>query len=200
MTAVILFVMVLVVLSYREVVSVYTRAGGSYVVARENFGPRIAQVAAVALLIDYVVTVAVQTRRARAAVASAVPALGPLHAGDLRRRRSCCMCFGNLRGIREAGKVFALPTYLFSGSVILMIVVGIVREALGDLPHADPAPARAVHDRHEHRGPDRLARDLHAAASAFANGGSSLTGHRGGLQRASARSGRPRAATPGEIW
>ena len=65
MTLLILFVVVLVVLSYREVVSVYTRAGGSYVVARENFGPRVAQVAAVALLIDYVVTVAVQTAAAR---------------------------------------------------------------------------------------------------------------------------------------
>src|SRR5580698_6884049 len=53
-------VMFLVVLSYREVVSIYTRAGGSYVVARDNFGPRVAQIAAVALLIDYVVTVAVQ--------------------------------------------------------------------------------------------------------------------------------------------
>src|SRR5579871_940015 len=59
MTLVILAGVALVVLSYREVVSVYTRAGGSYVVARENFGPRVAQVAAVALLIDYTVTVAV---------------------------------------------------------------------------------------------------------------------------------------------
>src|ERR1700731_3627883 len=71
MTAVILFVMLLVVLLYREVVVVYTRAGGSYVVARDNFGPRIAQVAAVALLIDYVVTVAVQIAAGTAAVASA---------------------------------------------------------------------------------------------------------------------------------
>ncbi|MGD0608151.1 MAG: hypothetical protein ABSA53_31760 [Streptosporangiaceae bacterium] len=63
MTLLVLFGVALVVLSYREVVSVYTRAGGSYVVARENFGPRVAQVAAVALLIDYVVTVAVQTAR-----------------------------------------------------------------------------------------------------------------------------------------
>ena len=70
MTAVILFVMLLVVLLYREVVVVYTRAGGSYVVARDNFGPRIAQVAAVALLIDYVVTVAVQIAAGTAAVAS----------------------------------------------------------------------------------------------------------------------------------
>src|SRR5580693_4444736 len=70
-TGVVLAVMILVVLSYREVVSVYTRAGGSYVVARDNFGPRVAQVAAVALLIDYVVTVAVQVAAGTAAVASA---------------------------------------------------------------------------------------------------------------------------------
>jgi hypothetical protein len=74
MTLLILFGVVLVVLSYREVVSVYTRAGGSYV-ARENFGPRVAQVAAVALLIDYVVTVAVQTAAGSAAIVSAFPAL-----------------------------------------------------------------------------------------------------------------------------
>src|SRR5450755_3751003 len=67
LTGVVLFVMALVVLSYREVVTVYTRAGGSYVVARENFGPRVAQVAAVALLIDYVVTVAVQVAAGTAA-------------------------------------------------------------------------------------------------------------------------------------
>src|SRR5450755_1196881 len=71
LTLVILAGIVLVVLSYREVVSVYTRAGGSYVVARENFGPRVAQVAAVALLIDYVVTLAVQVAAGTAAVASA---------------------------------------------------------------------------------------------------------------------------------
>src|SRR5690242_5642666 len=78
LTGVILFVMTLVVLSYREVVTVYTRAGGSYVVARENFGPRIAQVAAVALLIDYVVTVAVQVAGGTAAIVSAFPQLGTL--------------------------------------------------------------------------------------------------------------------------
>src|SRR5579862_4267808 len=99
MTGVILFVMLLVVLSYREVVSVYTRAGGSYVVARENFGPRIAQVAAVALLIDYVVTVAVQVAGGTAAVVSAFPVLGhyskPISVGVV-----LIMCYDNLRGIK----------------------------------------------------------------------------------------------------
>ncbi len=73
MTLVILFGIAIVVLSYREVVSVYTRAGGSYVVARENFGPRVAQVAAVALLVDYVVTVAVQTAAASAIICPRSP-------------------------------------------------------------------------------------------------------------------------------
>src|SRR5215467_9594950 len=136
MTGVILFVMLLVVLSYREVVTVYTRAGGSYVVARENFGPRIAQVAAVALLIDYVVTVAVQVAAGTAAVASAFPAIG-LYSKEITIGVILLMCFGNLRGIREAGKIFALPTYLFSGAIILMIVVGLIRAATGTLPQQD---------------------------------------------------------------
>src|SRR6202034_3837053 len=133
MTGVILFVMALVVLSYREVVMVYTRAGGSYVVARDNFGPRVAQVAAVALLIDYVVTVAVQVAAGTAAVASAVPAIGP-YSTQISIGIILLMCYGNLRGIREAGKIFALPTSLFSGAIIIMIVVGLIRETVGNLP------------------------------------------------------------------
>ena len=135
------------VLSYREVVTVYTRAGGSYVVARENFGPRVAQVAAVALLIDYVVTVAVQTAAGSAAIVSAFPQLA--HVGGLSTKTVLLvislaavliMCYGNLRGIREAGKTFALPTYLFTGSVGLMIVVGLVREVFGGVPQGTQLP------------------------------------------------------------
>ena len=151
-TGVVLFVLALVVLSYREVVTVYTRTGGSYVVARDNFGPRVAQIAAVALLIDYTVTVAVQTAAGAAAIVSAFPALSTLHfisAQDVLLIISVAailiMCYGNLRGIREAGRAFALPTYLFSGSVSLMILVGLAREAFGHLPVIDlatlpPAP------------------------------------------------------------
>ncbi len=125
-TGVVLVVLVLVTLSYREVVSVYTKAGGSYVVARENFGPRIAQVAAVALLIDYTVTVAVQTAAGTVAVVSAVPALGPFSL-EITIAVVILLCYGNLRGIREAGRSFALPTYLFSGAMILMIITGLVQ-------------------------------------------------------------------------
>ncbi len=175
MTAVILFVMLLVVLPYREVVMVYTRAGGSYVVARDNFGPRIAQVAAVALLIDYVVTVAVQIAAGTAAVASTFPAIGP-YAKEITIGIILLMCFGNLRGIREAGKIFALPTYLFSGSIILMIVVGIIREALGNLPQQNVYELHGLYP----IGPGASSLTsfviIYALLKSFANGGSSLTG------------------------
>ena len=123
-------------LSYREVVTVYTRAGGSYVVARENFGPRVAQVAAVALLIDYVVTVAVQFAAGSAAIVSAFPALAQA-AGETPRPALITvavillMCFGICAASARPAGSFALPTYLFSGSVGLMIVVGLIREAIG---------------------------------------------------------------------
>jgi amino acid transporter len=137
MTLIILLVMILVVLSYREVVMVYIRPGGSYVVARDNFGPRIAQICAVALLIDYVVTVAVQVAAGTAAVASAIPAIGPYKL-EISVGVVLLMCYGNLRGLKEAGKAFAVPTYLFAGSVILMIVIGLIREIIGNLNPLDP--------------------------------------------------------------
>jgi amino acid transporter len=175
MTGVILFVMLLVVLSYREVVMVYTRAGGSYVVARENFGPRIAQVAAVALLIDYVVTVAVQIAAGTAAVASAVPAIGP-YVTEISIGIILLMCYGNLRGIKEAGKIFALPTYLFSAVVILMIVVGLSREVFGDLPQQNVHQLHGLYGvGHGISGIGMLV-VVYALLKSFANGGSSLTG------------------------
>ena len=175
MTAVILFVMLLVVLLYREVVVVYTRAGGSYVVARDNFGPRIAQVAAVALLIDYVVTVAVQIAAGTAAVASAFPVIGP-YVTPISIGIILLMCFGNLRGIREAGKIFALPTYLFSGSVILMIVVGIVREALGNLPQQNIYALHGLYTIGPGASSFTSLVILFTLLKSFANGGASLTG------------------------
>jgi amino acid transporter len=175
MTGVILFVMALVVLSYREVVMVYTRAGGSYVVARDNFGPKVAQVAAVALLIDYVVTVAVQVAAGTAAIASAVQVLGP-YSDEITIGVILLMCYGNLRGIKEAGKAFALPTYLFSGAVILMIAVGLVRELMGNLHTQN---VHALHGTYSiGSGTQGLIAfaAIYTLARSFANGGSSLTG------------------------
>ncbi len=184
MTLVVLFGIVIVVLSYREVVSVYTRAGGSYVVARENFGPRVAQIAAVALLIDYVVTVAVQTAAGSAAIVSAFPALGNIPGIGpnwiltiISVLAILLMCYGNLRGIREAGRTFALPTYLFSGSVAVMIITGLIREMSGDLRrvHSYNVAGGAFAYGHSSEGLISFAM-VYMLLKAFANGGSSLTG------------------------
>jgi amino acid transporter len=180
MTGVILLGIALVVLSYREVVTVYTRAGGSYVVARENFGPRVAQVAAVALMVDYIVTVAVQTAAGSQAVLSTFPVLGQA-LGDVTTlliiavAATLIMCYVNLRGVRENGRTFALPTYLFSGSVALMIVVGLYREALGGgLPHV--AWGSGIIAPQHHPSGILTFGAIYILARAFANGGSSLTG------------------------
>jgi amino acid transporter len=175
LTLVILLVMTLVVLSYREVVMVYIRPGGSYVVARENFGPRIAQICAVALLIDYVVTVAVQIAAGTAAVASAIPAIGPYKV-EICVGVVLLMCYGNLRGLKEAGKAFAVPTYLFAGAVILMILVGLVREVLGNIHAVDPATLHGTYALGNGSEGILTGVMIFTLLRAFANGGASLTG------------------------
>jgi amino acid transporter len=176
LTFVVLAVLVLMTLSYREVVMVYTRAGGSYVVARDNFGPKVAQIASVALLIDYIVTVAVQAAAGTAAITSMLPALSHGQAPlAITIGVVLLLAYGNLRGIREAGRSFALPTYLFVGSAGLVVVVGLVRELFGDLPrYATTLPGMInVHD-NGHAVLTGAA--IFVLLKAFANGGSSLTG------------------------
>src|ERR1700730_15715674 len=175
MTLVILFVMMLVLLSYRDIVMVYIRPGGSYVVARENFGPRIAQICAVALLIDYIVTVAVQTAAGTAAVASAFPSIGPYKL-EITIGVVLLMCFGNLRGLKEAGRAFAVPTYLFAGSVILMIVVGLIRDLTGNLHKLDPATLHGAYALGSSKEGLISGVMIFTLLRAFANGGASLTG------------------------
>jgi amino acid transporter len=173
-TGVILVILILVAASYRQVVMAYTRSGGSYVVARENFGPRIAQVAAASLLIDYVVTVAVQCAAGTVAVASAFPALGP-YSLEITVAVVLVMCIANLRGLREAGARFAFPTYFFVGMVSLTIVVGIIREVFFNLPIYDPQHTDGAVPVHQGSGLIMGATIL-IVLRAFANGGSSLTG------------------------
>jgi amino acid transporter len=173
-TGVILLILVLVAASYRQVVMVYTRAGGSYVVARENFGPRVAQVAAASLLIDYVVTVAVQCAAGTVAVASAFPVLGP-YSLEITVAVVLVMCLANLRGLREAGVRFAFPTYFFVGMVSMTIIVGIIREITGGLKTYNPehiAGAVPIH----HGSGIIMGATILIVLRAFANGGSSLTG------------------------
>ena len=174
LVGVILLILVLVTASYRQVVMAYTRAGGSYIVARENFGPRVAQIAAAALLIDYVVTVAIQCAAGTVAVASAIPVLGP-YSLEISVGAVLIFCYFNLRGLREAGRTFAVPTYWFIGMLTLMIVVGVAREALGNLPQYDPQHLDGAVPVHQGSGLVMGATIL-IILRAFANGGSSLTG------------------------
>jgi amino acid transporter len=116
----------IVAISYRQVCYAYPTGGGSYSVSKRNFGRRASLVAASALLIDYVLTVAVSTSSAVEQITSAVPDLV-----DLRVLIGVAaiglITLANLRGIREAGNIFAVPTYLFVGSALLMIAIGVYR-------------------------------------------------------------------------
>jgi amino acid transporter len=174
-TFAILIILILVTLSYREVVMVYTKAGGSYVVARDNFGVNVAQIAAVALLIDYTVTVAVQTAAGTDALTSAVPSLRHLQL-PITVAIVVILVFGNLRGIREAGRAFALPTYVFIFTTGMVIIVGLIRAAISGLPtvnvHAKGAFSLGVH----HGNGLLMGATVFVMLKAFANGGSSLTG------------------------
>ncbi len=184
-TFVILGVLLCVTLSYLDVIGYYTSAGGSYVVARDNFGPRVAQIAAVALLIDYTVTVAVQCAAGTAALTSAVPALADSPHGYPTRTVLITvgvvllLIYGNLRGIREAGKMFALPTYFYVLTLGGTMLYGYVREAFGTLPLLHPPHDQSllVGGGLGHPGTGWLyGLAFIALLRSYANGGSSLTG------------------------
>jgi amino acid transporter len=135
--AAIALLLAVVAFSYRQICRVYPHGGGDYAVARANLPGIFALVVAGALLVDYVMTVAVSTSSAIEQVASAVPALFDsrvlIGIGVI-----VLITLGNLRGIRESGNIFAVPTYLFVGSAMVMIGIGLFRVlALGET-HAPP--------------------------------------------------------------
>ncbi len=173
MTVVVLAVLIIVTFSYREVVQLYTKSGGAYVVSRDNFGPVVAQVAAVALMLDYIVTVAIQSS---AGVDALVSTFNGLHPYKIWIVLSviALLTFGNLRGVKEAGAAFALPTYLFAGTLGVVFITGIIRSINGTLPKFDPSVPGAVPLGHS-QGLLTFAA-IFILLRAFANGGSSLTG------------------------
>jgi amino acid transporter len=128
--------------SYRQVCRAYPSGGGAYVVARENISQLAGLVAAAALLIDYVMTVAVSTASAVAQVYSVVPALYDLRI-EIAIISIALITVGNLRGLREAGLVFASPTYIFVGLALLMIGIGAFRALTGGLVPL-PTPPEAI--------------------------------------------------------
>jgi amino acid transporter len=133
----------IVVLSYRQTVRVYETSGGAYVVARENLGTTPSLVAAAALLTDYVLTVAVSISAGIYAITSFVPSL-QAHKVGLSLACLVVIVLANLRGVRESGMLFALPTYAFVTSILVLVGVGLVQAATGHLQQAvvpNPLPA-----------------------------------------------------------
>jgi amino acid transporter len=125
----------IVVSSYRQTILAYPQGGGAYIVSKDNLGVLAGLIAAAALLIDYVLTVAVSVAAGVAAVTSAVPSLFPLRIW-LCVAAVAAVGIANLRGIRESGKLFAAPTYLFIASLALLVGSGLVRATFHMLPAA----------------------------------------------------------------
>jgi amino acid transporter len=170
----VLVILAFVTASYLEIIKAYPKAGGAYVVTRDNFGLKIAQVAGVALLIDYTLTVAVSVAAGTDALTSAVPALQSYNVA-LSVLFVLLIAFGNLRGIREAGKTFAIPTFLFIFNMGVLIIVGLVKAALGQLHQYSlhvPGGIAVGHPANEFL----YGAGLFIFLKAFANGGTALTG------------------------
>ena len=145
-TIAVVVVLLFVTASYLEVVKVYTKAGGAYVVARENFGLNVAQIAAVSLLIDYTLTVAVSVAAGVDALTSAFPSLRGATVW-IAVGLVVLIAYANLRGIREAGRVFAVPTYFFIANMALLIIVGSVKAVARGSPPPFAAPCGGGLDR-----------------------------------------------------
>jgi len=165
--AVIAAVMVVVVFSYRQTIHAYPSGGGAYIVSKDNLGRAPSLVAAASLLIDYVLTVSVSIAAGVAAITSAFPQWEP-HAVALCLGFVLMLMFGNLRGIRESGQLFAGPTYFFIGGILVMIAVGTTRYFAGTL-QPSTAPAHPLAE-----GPTLL--PLFVLLTAFSNGCTALTG------------------------
>jgi amino acid transporter len=162
----ILAILVILLFSYRQTIKAYPSAGGAYIVTKDNFGLLPAQVAGVALLTDYVLTVSVSVAAGVAAITSAAPSVYPYRVW----LSVACIWFiawGNLRGVRESGRMFAAPTYFFVLMMFGLLGIGMLKALSGDL---HPLPI-----------PDEVARTtgaigLFVVLHAFASGGAAVTG------------------------
>jgi len=164
----IILLLTIVYFSYRQTIAAYPGGGGSYTVARQNLGASAGLLAAAALMIDYVLTVAVGISAGVGALVSAVPSL---------QRHTLAMCLGilvvitliNLRGVREAGLIFMAPTYLFIGSLFVAILVGVFKalSAGGHPAPVEPLPRIAIAS---------AAPSVWLLLQAFASGCTAMTG------------------------
>ena len=141
--AAVVVLLAIVVTSYRKTVYAYPGGGGAYAVAKENFGQGTALVAAAALVVDYILTVAVSVTSGVANLVSAFPSLDPWTVW-LSVAIVIVLTLGNLRGIKESGRAFAFPTYAFIASVLIMLGVGAFRAITGN-PVQAPTANLTVH-------------------------------------------------------
>jgi amino acid transporter len=174
-TFAILFVLVMLILSYRQTIKEYPSAGGAYIVTRDNFGLLPAQVAGVALLTDYILTVAVSVAAGSAALGSLVPAMAP-YTLELSLGFVLVIAAINLKGVKESGLVFSVPTYFFVFNMVALALVGGYKLATGSLGTVVPGEGAIPF------GGDGVSTALFAGASlwiimkAFASGGAAVTG------------------------
>ena len=156
----------IVTFSYRQTIFAYPTGGGAYRVAKENIGDNAGLVAAASLLVDYTLTVSVSISAGVLAIISAAPSLAPY-------RVEICLLFlalltiGNLRGIRESGQIFAVPTYFFVVSIFMLIAIGFYRYATGGVVPVEAHPSTEI-------GTRPLTQLL--LLTAFANGCTAMTG------------------------
>lgn len=173
-TIALLVVLGFLILSYRQTIKEYPSAGGAYIVTKDNFGKVPALVAGVSLLTDYVLTVAVSVAAGTAALASAIPGLSswmvPISVSFI-----AIIAFGNLRGVKESGKVFAVPTYFFLLNMVLLLAAGTFRLLGGGLPKQSAHQAGLVKIGSPGSGL-LMGAALFVVLKAFASGGAAVTG------------------------
>ncbi len=167
-TLAVVVVEAILVFSYRQTIKAYPTAGGAYIVTRDNFGLLPAQVAGVALLVDYVLTVAVSVSAGVQALSSVLPSIHA-HRVELALGFIAILAYGNLLGVRESGRIFGLPTYLFLASLFLTIAVGLVCDLAGSLGPLPPTGSSGLA-----LGTAPLGMFL--VLRAFASGGAAVTG------------------------
>ncbi len=166
-TLALLGVLAILLFSYRQTIKSYPQGGGAYIVTRDNFGLLPAQVAGVSLLTDYILTVAVSVSAGTAALTSAFAGLYPYRV-PISLAFIVILTWGNLRGLKEAGRMFAVPTYFFIAMMGILIGVGLFRFATGGL-HPVAANLTFVSEQTRTVG-------LFVILHAFASGGAAVTG------------------------
>ncbi|MDQ1532881.1 MAG: hypothetical protein QOF28_642 [Actinomycetota bacterium] len=173
-TVALLVVLAFLILSYRQTIKAYPTAGGAYIVTRDNFGLLPAQVAGVSLLIDYILTVSVSVAAGTAAIASAFPSIEP-YVVPVSVSFIALIAYGNLRGVKESGRLFAVPTYFFILDMVILLGYGLYRMLFTSLPVEHVHKVGSVPFGHAGSGL-LMGAALYKVLTAFANGGAAVTG------------------------